>query len=461
MTPSPTPTTVSHTTHSHARQSDSLQHFFAPCPRGLELALQEELADLGLGPIQVTPGGISWQGPFTDIYYANLHSRIASRILWQVTSNSYRTEEDIYRIVKAIAWDRYFPVTHSLRIDVVATHSPLRSLKFTTLRVKDAICDYFRSVCQERPNIDKAKPDGRVHVWLNKNQIIIYLDTSGDALFKRGYRIASVAAPIRENLAAGILRLIQWNPSQPLHDPMCGSGTFLIEAAHIALGIPSGSRREFGFSRLLNFDSRAWQKIKNTPLKSSELYRNTKIQISGSDHSPTALLACQHNLRTISQESNIDLERIIHLEKQDFLQAPAPSISPSTSPLKGVLICNPPYGARLDDTSTQPSDPPPQHKYSRGQKTVPQTRPQPTIRPNTQIYSDEMSDQTSAEIGKILKKHYAGWNCYFIHPDKNWDRHLRLTSSRKTPLMNGDIECRLFEFRMVAGSNRSPKPKSE
>ncbi len=180
---------------------------------------------------------------------ANLHSRLASRVLLKIAHRPYRSEQDIYALAVEQRWEQWFSANETLRVDVTAIKSPLRSLEFTTLRVKDAICDRLREVSGARPNIDTATPDVRVFAFLTATDCTLYLDTSGDPLFKRGWRLDKGAAPLRENLAAGILRLTGWSAGTPLHDPMCGSGTFLAEAAQVALDIAPGAERRFGFEK--------------------------------------------------------------------------------------------------------------------------------------------------------------------------------------------------------------------
>lgn len=206
-------------------KSDTLQ-FFAPCPRGLESVLADELTALHAVSIQSTHGGVYFQGSWQTCFLANLHSRIASRILWQVTKKPYRNEQDIYNIAFALPWHEWFNPELTLRVNLAAIKCPLRSLDFITLKIKDAVCDKFRKVSCKRPNIDTVAPDIRIHGFLDARQLSLYLDTSGEALFKRGNRKKAGIAPLRENLAAGILHLTGWRPGIPLLDPMCGSGTF-------------------------------------------------------------------------------------------------------------------------------------------------------------------------------------------------------------------------------------------
>ncbi|HEY3585389.1 MAG TPA: THUMP domain-containing protein, partial [Casimicrobiaceae bacterium] len=210
------------------------ERFFAPCPRGLEAALAQELTGLGAKGTASAEGGVGFEGELDLAYRANLESRIASRILWRVGGGAYRNERDLYALVQALDWPRLFVPSRSLRVDIAATGSRLQSLEFATLRVKDAVCDRFRDACGVRPSVDKRAPDVRVHVHLGEHEAAVYLDTSGEPLFKRGYRRDADSAPLRENLAAGLLALAQWTPQRVLLDPMCGSGTIVAEAAMIA-----------------------------------------------------------------------------------------------------------------------------------------------------------------------------------------------------------------------------------
>ena len=248
--------------------------YFVVCPRGLEIPLYEELQEittrymdaqgllevglpkadattlaksiesvfLGAPPIK-SMGGIEVSGSFALAMAINLHSRIASRVLLQLIRCPYKNEEDIYKATRSLSWEDWFRVDQTIRVDVTAQRSNLQSLNFITLRIKDAVCDRFREIGGERPSIETATPDVRIMAFIDATHVSIYLDTSGEALFKRGWRDEKGAAPLKENLAAGILALTKWQASQPLYDPMCGSGTFLIEAAHIARHIPPGAIR--------------------------------------------------------------------------------------------------------------------------------------------------------------------------------------------------------------------------
>src|SRR5262249_14776784 len=241
----------------------SKQHetFFAPCPRGLEVVLSAELEQLDAQNVTALPGGVSFTGPFALCYAVNLHSRIASRVLWRVFRGAYRDEHDVFQAAQALPWPTWFPVRRTIKVKVSAQQCSLPSLDFVTLRIKDAICDRFRAATGVRPDVATRRPDIRIDAFLDRHHLTLYLDTSGEALFKRGLRTAVTEAPVRENLAAGILRLAGWTAQQPLLDPMCGSGTFLLEAALIACNIPPGLGRRFTFEQLSNFDAPQWQTL--------------------------------------------------------------------------------------------------------------------------------------------------------------------------------------------------------
>ena len=216
--------------------------------------LAAELTGFGASAVAPAAGGVAFSGGWETCYRANLESRLASRILWKVREFSYADEASVYAAARDVDWPSLFVVERSLRVNLTAIKSPLKSLDFTTLRVKDAICDRFRDASGRRPDVDRVAPEVRIHCFLERVQGILYLDTSGEPLFKRGWRSETVEAPMRENLAAGILMLAGWRPEEPLLDPMCGSGTLLVEAAAMARGRPPGAKR--GFEKPAAFDAR-------------------------------------------------------------------------------------------------------------------------------------------------------------------------------------------------------------
>lgn len=382
------------------------QKFFAPCPRGLEAILAAELEQLGAADVVAEPGGVHFGAEHRFCYRANLESRIASRILWRVGHFRYRNEDDIYKSAAALPWHDWFDVTHTIRVNVAAIKCPLKSLDFVTLRIKDAVCDKFRHVTGRRPSVDTREPDVRIHAFLNEREASLYLDTSGEPLFKRGLRRASVEAPLRENLAAGILKLAGWEPSTALLDPMCGSGTFLLEAAQIALDMAPGMGRSFAFEKLNNFDSGYWTELKNQALARQK--PEIPLPIFGSDLHGAALSSARANLAEAGLDGVVSLKQANVLE----ISAPAP---------QGMIVTNPPYGMRVGE--------------------------------------EQRLAEFYPRLGDLLKKKFAGWRAYIFTADLRLAKFIRLNASRRIPLYNGALECRLFEYKMVEGSMR--KAKSE
>ena len=381
------------------------EHFFAPCPRGLEALLVEDLQAAAAGDIRQVPGGAQFRGDWECCYRVNLHSRIASRVLWRVAQGEYKNEDDVYRLAHDVAWPALFALERRLRVYVTAVKSPLKSLEFITLRVKDAICDRFRSELGDRPSVDTVAPEVRPHLFLTATAATLYLDTSGEPLWARGHKVAKVAAPVKENLAAGILRLIGWRPGTPLLDPMCGSGTFLIEAAQMSLGDAPGLSREaedFGFAFLRNYDAALWQRLRREAAASRVAVAG-RLPIWGSDIAADAVARAQQNL------AHAGIDDLVQVAPGDILDIAAPAPA-------GVLIANPPYGERLGEASELSAFYPP--------------------------------------LGNALKKNFAGWDCWFFSADTALPKLIRLQAKRKIPLYNGALECRLYLFPMVAGGNR-------
>ncbi|HKX37844.1 MAG TPA: THUMP domain-containing protein, partial [Burkholderiales bacterium] len=252
---------------------------------------------------EVVPGGVAFSGDWRACYAVNLWSRVASRVLWRVAQSTSGNEKELYQATRGVAWERLFDVERTLRVNVTAQKSPLKSLEFATLRIKDAVCDRFRDEMGRRPDVDRARPDVRVHAFLEGSRATLYLDTSGEPLFKRGWRSGAGEAPLRENLAAGIVMLTGWRPDEPLLDPMCGAGTFLVEAAAMARGRAPGAKRAFGFEKLRTFDPKVWASVKD------ERRNSSNPQIFGSDSDPKAIAAARRNLAEAGVERWVKLER--------------------------------------------------------------------------------------------------------------------------------------------------------
>ena len=381
-----------------------MEFFFATCPRGLELVLAEELGQFGAQKIHAVGGGVQFAGDFFLCYRVNLESRIASRVLWQVAAGGYRSEDDIYRSSFALRWTDWFDPARTIRVDVSATKSPLTSLNFVTLKIKDAVCDKIRRLSGRRPSVNTHEPDISIQGHLTDRDFTLYLDTTGEPLFKRGQRIAAGGAPLRENLAAGILRLAAWVPGIPLLDPMCGSGTVLLEAAHMALGIAPGLERRFAFEKFKNFDARRWRELRRR--SAARQKPKVPLGIYGSDLAGDALKAARVNLIAAG------LENIVSLKRVDVLELSAPA-------KEGVIVTNPPYGVRLGE-----------------QQALAEFYP---------------------KLGDVLKKQFSGWSAYLLSADMRLPKLIRLAASKRTPLYNGALECRLFEYKMVEGGMRKKK----
>ena len=381
-----------------------MQHFFATCPRGLEAVLAGELQGLGAQSARATDGGVAFDGALDLVYTINLWSRLASRVLWQVGAGRYRDQQDIYDAALRLDWPQWFAVGNTLRVNVTAIRSPLTSLDFITLKIKDAVCDRFRSAVGERPSVDTAKPDVRVHAFLTADTCTFYLDTSGEALFKRGYRQDALEAPLRENLAAGLLVLAGWNSTVPLVDPFCGNGTILIEAAMMACDIAPGSERVFGFRRLSWYSEDQWQAARADATRRGEQGRAAAaLQLHGSDIAPAAITAARAHVAALG------LGSLVELRLADALQASAPAA-------EGLIVTNPPYGVRLG--------------------------------------ADDDLRALYAAFADTLKRNFSGWRAYILCGEMALMKAIRLAPSRKIPLYNGALECRLVEYRLIAGSNR-------
>ncbi|MDK4687825.1 THUMP domain-containing class I SAM-dependent RNA methyltransferase [Kingella negevensis] len=374
---------------------------FTTCPRGLEPILAQELQQQGCTDITPTDGGVSCKGTLAHVYRVNLHSRTASRVLLQLTRATYRGEDDIYKAAKNLKWQDWFSVNQTFRVKVEGKRANVKSLDFIALKIKDGVCDRFRDHCGERPSIDKARPNVRIHAFLDDRNVSIFIDTSGEALFKRGYRQGTGEAPLRENLAAGLLLLAGYDGSQPFQDPFCGSGTIAIEAALIALNRAAGLNRRFGFENLANFDKALWIKLKAEAR--SQIKDKPLAKISASDNDRFMTRAAKENAQAAEVDMFIEINT---LDAQDT--------RPNGE--NGVVVSNPPYGVRLAEVQALHA-----------------------------LYP---------QLGSWLKQHYAGWTAGMFTGDMEMPKLMRLKPKRKIPLFNGNLDCRLFLFDMVSGSNR-------
>lgn len=275
-------------------------------------------------------------------------------------------------------------------------------------------------------------PDVRVFAFLTATDCTLYLDTSGDPLFKRGWRLDKGAAPLRENLAAGILRLTGWQAGTPLYDPMCGSGTFLAEAAQVALDIAPGVQRRFGFEKLIQFDTRTWQTLRGAALEAKNAARGSRgadLQIFGSDISGDMLEKARANF----ERAGLPAIALKQLDARDMTP-------PASSP--GILVANPPYGERIEVRGRNARG---ELREGRGNRDDDGFR---------RIQEEAPDSEFFQLLGNALKQRFAGWHAFILTSDRKLPGQLRLRESTKTPLFNGALECRLFRFDLIAGSVR-------
>ena len=376
-------------------------HYFCPCPRGLEAALADELRTLGAHDIDTRPGGVGCRGDLKLAYRINLEARLPSRVLLRLLDAACRNEHTLYRLCNALVWEDWFDARQTIRVDVVAQRSPLRSLNFATLRIKDAIVDRFRDQGGERPSVDTHHPDVRISAFLTADRLQLYLDLSGEPLFKRGWRHSAenrVAAPLKENLAAGLLALSGWDARQPLLDPFCGSGTLVIEAAQILCDHAPGLNRHFGIEQLRIHDAALYDGLETALRERARqgIEKAPRGLIRASDLDPHAMRLTAENLQTLGLPDDL-----VAMQTLDAVDAQPGGDTP------GVLLANPPYNERVSI--------PVEHWRA---------------------------------IGATLRERFGGWKVFLLTSDRGLPGQLGLREDRKTPLFNGAIECRLFEFSM-------------
>ena len=402
----PRPTKSLHPVRPEREALPPASHF-ATCPRGLEALLEAELTAAGGQVVRQVPAGVLFMADAAAEMRANLTSRIATRILRKVGFTRYRKEEHIYRAALELPWPEWFDVKKTIAVKVGAQNAPLKSLNFITLKIKDAICDRFREETRERPSVDTDTPNVPIYVFFTADAATFYLDTSGEPLFKRGFKREASAASIKENLAAGLLMLSGWNPSTPLFDPMCGAGTILLEAADMALNRAPGRGRHFAFEHYRDFDAKLWKRIKAEALAQEKPL--AKLPIFGADQDRWVLDKARNNLDAAGYAEAIDLEVSDALE----LKAPAPA---------GTIVTNPPYGERIGE-------------------------------------AEELA-AWYPQMGDWLKKNFSGWEAWIISGDPLLPKLFGLKASRRIPLFNGPIETRFLQYKIVAGSMRD-KPAAE
>jgi putative N6-adenine-specific DNA methylase len=381
------------------------QLFIAKTQFGLEEVLAIELVDTGATDITLLNRAVSFRGDVAVMYAANYTCRTALHILMPVLDFKFRDKEKFFEHIKSFPWADHFSPERTFSVDTVMSDSIFSNSHYVSLYCKDAIVDYFRDNFGKRPSVALDNPDIKIHVHIRGHECSISLDSSGDSLHRRGYRVQQGAAPLSEVLAAGLILLSGWDRKTHLFDPMCGSGTLLTEAAMIASNIPAGYyRKSFGFQNWSNFDQETWQKVKQ---KADDEITDPDCAITGCDHSEVAIMVADKNIRSAK------LHKDIELIESDFQSYDFPKE-------KGFIIMNPPYGERIKPTDI------------------------------VTLYQ---------EIGNTLKNHCAGYTAWIISAHAEALKFVGLKPSKKIPIYNGPLECRFVKFEIFEGSLKSKKEK--
>jgi len=365
---------------------------------GLENVLADEIRALGGESVLVERRAVSFIGDQEMMYKANFHIRTAIKILKPIAEFEVTNRDELYDHAKEIPWTNYLALGKSFAIDATVQSEMFVNSMFASLRVKDAIADQFREATGKRPSVNSDDPDIRINVHLMNNHCTLSLDSSGDSLHKRGYRIGQGEAPLNEVLAAGMILLTGWHGEKDFLDPMCGSGTLLIEAAMIAKGIPPGMyRKSFGFEQWPDFNEKLFAEIYN-----GEYEKEFEGKIYGSDISPMDIALAKANVK------NASLSKVIELQVQDFINSEPPFAN-------GIIITNPPYGERMKPQSI------------------------------TELYSS---------VGNTLKNKFAGFEAWIITSSEDGLKSIGLKPAKKIDLFNGALACSFRCFELFRGSHK-------
>lgn len=382
--------------------------------KGLEEVLAKELIELGANDVQLERRAVSFRGDKALLYRANLCLRTASRILVPIVEatltpkkKNIAPEDLLYEAVKRVEWSRYMSVENTFAIDATVYSDTFRNSRFVTYRVKDAIADYWMERANKRPSVAVEAPDILINVHIAKEHLTLSLDSSGESLHKRGYRVANTEAPINEALAAGMLLMAGWKGQSDFYDPMCGSGTLLIEAALIARNIAPGVfRQAFAFEKWPDFDAELWSDIYNDDSQEHEFTH----KIYGSDASFYAIQQAAKNIKSAGVQKDVELKQIRMEEiKISNLQSSISNPSP-------LVMLNPPYGERLKSNK-------------------------------------EIEDLYSA-IGSTLKHQFAGATAWIISSNDAAMKCIGLKPSRKVRLLNGELDCQFNRYDLFQGKRK-------
>lgn len=371
--------------------------FFASCPYEVSGILHDELAQLGMEKLEKTKSGVYFSSSWEGCYKVNLHSRIASRVYKPVLEFIAYDKDQLYNEILKHDFTKYISNKQTIAIDVKVKECKLHDQRFVAMRIKDAIVDQFRDQTGERPNVDSKNPDLRIHVKATKNNFWVALDTSGSSLYQRGYRTEVGIAPLKENLAAGLLMLTEWDRKSALVDPMCGSGTFLIEAAMMYMNMAPGTlRKRFGFQSWKNYNKQVWEKLVNEAME-REIEAPEEKLFFGYDIDNQMIKKARINAQ------NAGVENLISFKKET-LSLVKPEVT------KGMIITNPPYGARIGE-------------------------------------EDWLKD-VYRDLGYCFKHSFKGWDCWVLSGNKDLILEMKLKATRRIMIFNGPIECRFLKYSM-------------
>ena len=388
--------------------------------KGLEEVLAQELIELGADEVQIERRAVSFKGDKALMYRANCCLRTALRVLVKLKvekirglegrGNRKKPEDQIYEIVKAIDWKKYMTVDNTFAIDATVYSELFHNSLFVTYRVKDAIVDYWNEKAGKRPNVNTENPDIRVNLHVGNDQVTVSLDSSGESLHKRGYRVATTEAPISEVLAAGMLMMAGWKGQSDFYDPMCGSGTILIEAALMARNIAPGVfRKEFGFERWSDFDADLWSNIYNDDSQEREFTH----KIYGSDASFYAIQQATKNVKSAGVANDIQLKQVRMEELKPLISNPLTS--------HPLVIINPPYGERLA--------------------------------------SNKDMELLYGKMGTALKHQFTGATAWIISSNEAAMKCIGLKPSKKYHLLNGELDCQFNRYDLFAGKRNDQMSK--
>lgn len=368
---------------------------FATVPLGAEELTATELTGLGAADVAPVRGGVAFNGDRALLYRSLLQVRTASRILVHLGNFPCTSPQELYDGVRSLPWNELLTPAMTLAVDCTLRDSTITHSHFAALKAKDAIVDLLREQCGSRPSIDTKNPDLRVNLHIAKNQATVSLDACGEPLDRRGWRLDRNAAPLRETLAAAIMLHTGWDGTVPLLDPMCGSGTLLLEGAAIALRQPAGAGREFGLMRWRDFDQRLWEEVLRQ--EQAAAGESLAVPVLGYDRDPKAIIACRENARRAGLSYQVAFDR-----------KPFEEAEPCGH--QGVLVMNPPYGVRMGERAELEA-----------------------------LYR---------KIGEVFKRRFSGWTAYLLAGDLELARLVGLKPSRRFVLFNGPLECRLLKYEL-------------